>query len=434
MKLNLAYITFLFSFLFFTENSISQKIIAGPIQGETTDSSTTFWVLVKNVKDFTVVDNNSMVKFTNTEIHEDTAVNNYYKKLKAYRYKINYSKNESSILHYIIMLNNDLTINFNLNPKQYHSNSFLFGSCAYIGKGFSRGYRPWNITKIYKTMSRESSNHMVWMGDNLYLTLDHDLKNKFRIYRRYLGVRKDHDMNLFLSSNIQHYATWDDHDFGPNDCDGSYKNSDLTTSAFLNFWPNPEPANDKGIYYSFKKGEMEFFMTDSRTFRNNNGSSFLGENQLSWLKNQLLHSRATFKFIIISNQVINQVKGHESYYNFPKERASLFNFIKENNIPGIIFLSGDRHHSEVQIENIEYPYPIYDITCSAMSSPRPKFRGWGPEGHLDKRLDGSFITQHNYGKCTIIGEGNDKQLLFKFNNYKMKELYSFTIHMSQLGY
>ena len=69
-----------------------------------------------------------------------------------------------------------------------------------------------------------------------------------------------------------------------------------------------------------------------------------------------------------------------------------------------------------------------------MSSPRPKFRGWGPEGNLKARLDGSFITKHNYGKCSIIGKGVEKTLLFGFYNYKGKELFSFSIKMDELGY
>ena len=427
------HITLLICQFFLVTNSLSQKIIAGPIQGETTDSSVTFWILVKNVTDLSIIDNNSMIKFNQVLIKEDSIVNKYYKKLKAFKYKITFSHHGSSSLHYGLMLNNELFFNFNFTVLP-DNNSFLFGSCAYIGKGFSKGYRPWNMTKIYKTMAKETADHMIWMGDNLYLTLNHDLKNKFSIYRRYLGVRKDKGLNAFLSSNTPHYSTWDDHDFGPNNSDGSFKNSTLTTDAFLNFWPNPNPVNDKGIYYSFRKGDVEFFMTDSRTFRNNNGSSLLGLKQLDWLKNELLNSTATFKFIIISNQVINQVKGHESYYDFPNERKALFNFIKEKKIPGILFLSGDRHHSEVQVEDLNYPYPIYDITCSALSSPRPKFRGWGPEGDLEERMPGSFITKHNYGKCIIQGENENKKLLFKYYNYKMKELFTFSVHMKELGY
>ena len=107
---------------------------------------------------------------------------------------------------------------------------------------------------MFKTMSKDDrSKYMVWMGDNVYLLLNHDLKNNYRIYKRYIGVRKQKNMNRFLSSNKQHYATWDDHDFGPNNCDGTFKNAHLTTSAFRQFWPNPKSPNKDGIFYSFKK-------------------------------------------------------------------------------------------------------------------------------------------------------------------------------------
>ncbi len=175
-------------------------------------------------------------------------------------------------------------------------------------------------------------------------------------------------------------------------------------------------------------------MTDSRTFRRNDGSSLLGKTQLDWLKKSLLESTSIFKIIVVSNQVINHVKGHESYYDFPDERASLMTYITENKIPGILFFTGDRHHSEIQKEDKNYPYPIYDITCSALSSPRPKFRGWGPEGQIKERLLGSFITQHNYGMGTVVGDGDDKKLNILLKNRNQKVLFDFSIHMNELGY
>ena len=63
---------------------------SGPIQGETTDSSVTFWVLVKNVTDLSVVDNNSEIKFKEVIIKEDTLVNKFYKKLKPLNIKSNF--------------------------------------------------------------------------------------------------------------------------------------------------------------------------------------------------------------------------------------------------------------------------------------------------------------------------------------------------------
>ena len=175
-------------------------------------------------------------------------------------------------------------------------------------------------------------------------------------------------------------------------------------------------------------------MTDSRTFKNNNDSILLGGEQLAWLKKELLASVSTFKVIILSNQLINCVEGHESYYDFKEERKELLNFINSNKIPGVLFFSGDRHHSEINVEFNQNYYPIYDITCSALSSPRPKLRGWGPEGSLPTRVENSFITKHNYGLLLIKKNTATKSLVIRFMNKNGKLLYEHEISMSDLGY
>ena len=42
-----------------------------------------------------------------------------------------------------------------------------------------------------------------------------------------------------LLASASNYAIWDDHDFGPNDSDGSYTGKELTLEAFRMFWGNP---------------------------------------------------------------------------------------------------------------------------------------------------------------------------------------------------
>ena len=113
---------------------------------------------------------------------------------------------------------------------------FVFGSCAYISSGITRVYRPWRMNKIYKTLAHEDADKMFWIGDNLYLMPKYDTKDLKSIYNRYINIRKTKKLNSFLSSGTKHYATWDDHDYGPNNCDGNFKNGKLSKIAFLNFW------------------------------------------------------------------------------------------------------------------------------------------------------------------------------------------------------
>ena len=423
-----------FILFLFSKTLNSQKILSGPLQGHTTDTSAIFWLLTKKTSSICLINPDSNSLINSFTINEDSVVSNCFKNKKAFKYTIFFSALNSAKINYSIRLNDSQLEDYSVVKSSSNDSLFMFGSCAYIGKGFSKIYRPWNMTKIFRTMSTENTKNMIWMGDNVYLIMNHDLKNNRRIYKRYIGVRKQRNMNKLLSSSVQHYSTWDDHDFGPNNTDGTYEKASLTTAAFKNFWPNPETKNEKGIYYSFEKGDASFFMTDGRTFKNNNDSILLGREQLTWLKKELLSSVSTFKVIVLSNQLINCVEGHESYYDFKKEREELINFINSNKIPGILFLSGDRHHSEINVESNQNYYPIYDITCSALSSPRPKFRGWGPEGSLATRVENSFITKHNYGLLLITNKSAKKKLVIRFVSKNGKTLFEHEIPMKVLGY
>ena len=432
LTLNFFFVVFIL--FYFSTPLNSQKILSGPIQGHTTDTSATFWLLTKKTSSLFLSAESSVGLINSFSIQEDSIVSTNFKNKSAFKYTINFSSFNLGNINYYMGLGNMSQNEYSISLSSPNDSLFMFGSCAYIGTGYSRIYRPWNMTKIFKTMSNENTKNMLWMGDNVYLILNHDLKNTKRIYKRYIGVRRQKNMRKLLSASMQHYSTWDDHDFGPNNTDGSFKDANLTTAAFKSFWVNPVTDNKKGIYYSFKKGDASFLMTDSRTFKNNDGSTLLGEKQLNWLKNELLSSVSTFKIIILSNQLINCIQGHESYYDFEAERTDLISFINLNKIPGVLFLSGDRHHSEINIESDQNYYPIYDVTCSALSSPRPKFRGWGAEGGLSTRLENSFITKHNYGLLLIKSSNGEKSLIVRFMDKNRKKLFEHEIPMKTLGY
>lgn len=435
-------------------SSISQ-IVAGPMLGHQTDTHVEYWVMTKDA--FKLYVGKSGEGISNSEgilkIEEDNidpsfdlliSADKVYKGYKIW--KVQYPKTvlsdgDSLIFApvYIDFRNGggrsvafNEKVPFLFSEKKY--DEFLIGSCAYIGKGFSKIYRPWNANSIYNIMAKEDADYMLWMGDNIYLILNHDMKDAKSIYQRYVGVRENNKLNNFLSNGMEHYSTWDDHDYGPNNSDGSYEGKDLTTQAFQEFWCNPKPAGSEGIYYKMTKGDADIFMTDGRTFRNNDGSAMLGDTQLEWLKTSLKNSKAAFKVVVVGSQVIQKAKGHESYVDFPEERNDLLAFIENEEIPGVIFFTGDRHHSEVAKMDREGHYALYDVTCSAISSPRPKFRGWGPEGKSGNRVDDIFITKHNYAKCSISGPEENLKLTIEFKLSSGKVEDTFSVEMKDLGY
>lgn len=438
----------------FLHSNLFSQIVAGPMLGNQNGDFVEYWVMTNNASKIYVGKEGKGVSgnegtYMIEEEKLDQKYDQFYSNDKIYKgyksWKVKYPKelltDGSTLIFapvYMSFEGKGKNIEFKQKKKmtynEHQYDVFLMGSCAYIGKGFSKIYRPWNVNKIYNTMAEEDAGYMLWMGDDIYLVLNHDLKNHSSVYKRYVGVRKSKQLDNFLSNGIEHYSTWDDHDFGPNNSDGTFDGKDMTTKIFNDFWCNPQPEGDDGIYYKITKGDADIFMTDGRTFRNNDGSSMLGKTQMEWLKNSLRSSTAPFKIIVIGTQVIQKGLGHESYVDFPEERKELLDFLEEENIPGAMFFSGDRHHTEVAKLERNNHYTLYDITCSGMSSPRPKFRGWGPEGKSENRVDDIFITNHNYAKCIISGPKENRKLTFEFKlpNGKVKD--TFSVEMKDLGY
>jgi len=414
---------FIWSFAF------SQNIVCGPILGECSDSSATFWVMTKKTDSIVV---SSLDKSVFCSVLKDTIMDSLFKKHQAF--KLFFKHNSTDSISYSIKLSDKKIVDFTYRVKP-KNNDFLFGSCAFIADGVSRAYRFWNTTKIYRTMTKERVDKMIWMGDNLYLMPFYDLKTLKRIYNRYIGIRSNEDLAGFLTSGIKHYSTWDDHDFGPNNCEGSFENANLTTLAFNNFWVNNPKNNHENISSVVNNDDVDFFLTDSRSKRSLSDGSYLGLDQLDKLKNDLKNSKAIFKIIVSGSQVINPLKDHESYLDFPKERSDLIHFIQKENIKGVIFFSGDRHHSEIYLENKEsYRYGLYDLTCSPLSSPKHRLKFSKHLKNVNNRVEKSLILKKNYGYGKIILIDSKKALEITFKNKNGDNINSFTFTQEMLGY
>ena len=420
----------LIAFLFLLKNNYSQKVICGPMLGPCTDSSMSVWYMTKNEKESSSFTLKSYNKYT---IISDTNMDLFRGKYNAYQVFFK-EKNLEKI---------DFSLSSKKLNKQYSFNnsnnnsSFVFGSCAYISSGITRVYRFWRMNKIYKTLAGEDADKMFWIGDNLYLMPKYDTKDLKSVYNRYISIRKTKKLNSFLSSGIKHYATWDDHDYGPNNCDGNFKNGKLTKTAFLNFWINENIPKDSGIYNVVHHPNIDFFLLDTKTFYNVGEGSFLGKTQLSWLKSELLNSKATFKVLVFSNQVVNPLTNHETInkVKYRHEKEELFNYIHQQNINGVLIFSGDRHFAEIQKEKQEhFHYPMFDVTSSPLSSPRHHvFFIKEKENHLT-RVDGSLFLNKNYVKGSVVLKDGVKHLNLIYKNKWGKPVYDFTLSEKDLGY
>lgn len=316
--------------------------------------------------------------------------------------------------------------------------NFAIGSCTYVSeKRFDRPGKPYGSNyEIFTAIHKKNPDFMLWLGDNTYLR-ESDWNSRTGFLHRYTHTRSLKELQPLLAST-HHYAIWDDHDFGPNNSDPSYPMKETASEFFKLFWGNPnyDVINKGGITGSFQWADLEFFLLDNRYFRtaNNNFTGkreLLGKAQIDWLVNALSASYAPFKFIVIGNQVISSEADYENYAIYPEEKAYLLNKIREARIEGVIFLDGDRHHTVLsKMQESRKVYPIYDLTCSPLTS------GWNKnkEEFNVYKLEETLVGQHNFGMLKVSGPRKDRVLTIQINDKDGKELWTKEIKAQDLKY
>ncbi|MEJ6523869.1 MAG: alkaline phosphatase D family protein, partial [Opitutales bacterium] len=96
----------------------------------------------------------------------------------------------------------------------------------------------------------------------------------------------------------------------------------------------------------------------------------LGDAQFEWLINGLKNSKARFKMIISGSTLHHSKVDGWRIYTFSRHR--LFDAIKENEISGAMYVSGDVHQSLVweHHESDRVGYPMIEIVSSGITNGR----------------------------------------------------------------
>lgn len=313
--------------------------------------------------------------------------------------------------------------------------SFTFGSCAYINeKKYDRPGDPYGGDyQIFTSIAEKDPDFMIWGGDNMYLR-EADWNSRTGIMHRFTHTRSNEEMQPLLAS-VHHYATWDDHDYGPNNSDRSFPQKHITEEAFNLFWGNlnTNVTGAGGVTNRFTWADCEFFLLDNRYFRSPNfrktgERQMLGEAQIQWLIDALRNSRAPFKFVVMGGQAINDYAYFENYATFPEERAKLFSLLAAEDIPGVIFLTGDRHHTILSKMERPADYPLYDLTCSSLTA-----SAHGPrEQENSYRVEGTAVGERNFSVLSVSGPRKDRVLKIEVFDVEGESLWDYTIKASEL--
>ena len=290
--------------------------------------------------------------------------------------------------------------------------TIAFASCA-------RSDQP---RQIWDSILKADPDLFLFIGDNVYVDIPRPPKGGADFERTYSEFQTNQPGWRELREQVPVLATWDDHDYGLNDAGKEFPLKDVAQQQFIKFFdlPQASPVRDRpGVYEAHifgRKGQrVQVILLDTRTFRDpikrnpngrvnglgpyvaseNAGASMLGQAQWDWLEEQL-KKPTEVRVIASSIQVLADEHGWETWGNMIQERERLFKLIGDTGANGVVFISGDRHHTEIsRIQGAATPYPIWDFTNSGMNEKTKKI------SEPNRHRVGEALRVSNFGLIQI---------------------------------
>lgn len=325
--------------------------------------------------------------------------------------------------------------------------SFLVGSCLYVneprfdrpGEGYGKTLRTLELA------AETGADFMVWLGDNWYYR-EADYSSVSGLWHRAQHDRSIPEMQKLLGV-MHHYATWDDHDYGPNDSNWSFEFKDEALTIFKNYWGNPSHGerDNPGVYTKWYWGDAAFVLMDDYFYRDDvllnqdtTDKRMWGRRQLEWLKQSLLQFKEqghyTFKFIGNGTQILQTVVSGSSHQEYRAEREELLQFIAEHKITGVVFLTGDVHHSGIYRQRLGESGPwVYEITSSPLSAGSWKVET-SPKAADPAVIKETLVGDQNFVHVRVTGAGAERALVVTSTDKQGAQRFEHTIKATDLGY
>lgn len=341
---------------------------------------------------------------------------------------------------------------------------YIVGSCRYLRVTLGVPSAPAKGDRIFAAIhdlahsTPTPINALVMTGDQVYvddlnvIAPDHkyqDILHKYRTAFSQPHIKK-------LMSQLPTYMILDDHEIEDN-------------------WPANESASDKSLFknamaayelyqashgpahtlqtngqltntlehywYQFGEGDIQWFVTDSRTRRNlsANDRRILDTEQEYALLKWLIHSPARVKFVVTSVMFYPDRKSHgdDAWKAFPEQRLRLLKTIRSHRLKNVIFVSGDVHGSLTsRLTHSEDPdFEVHTIVssplCNSALLPYAKASTFILDQPLASVADGEYrhelsspvISEDNFAQLEIDAD----QLRVTFHDREGKALQTMAI-------
>lgn len=285
----------------------------------------------------------------------------------------------------------------------------------------------------WKNMADRRPLAYLGLGDNVYIdVVERRGAQRMFYYRRCLSpAYRD------LISSVGMYAVWDDHDMAMNDsAGGAGMNKPWKMpnwKVFKENWNNPAYGGGTdmpGTWHSFSLGDVDFFMTDGRFYREKKDKTMLGPDQKKWLLESLAASKGKFKVIASGTMFADGAdkKGRDSWAGTwaRDERNEIFDLINEHKIDGVILISGDRHRSDIWKIDRPDGYPLYEFVSAKVTNE-----------HTHETFPNavwSYNKGNFWGQLSFDLRPEDPVMTFKCVDISGKVVKEFPLSLSQLSH
>lgn len=262
---------------------------------------------------------------------------------------------------YVYMTNTSLSGSFN--TSDVHPKKWSLGTASCIMPFFP--YNPLDsalrirgLEYLSNHVSKVSMDMFLFLGDFIYIDIPYRFGYSNQHYRD--AYRKIYASPSWSKSllNMPWLHMYDDHEI-TNDFSGQ-RDAELWPNAMEPYFSyqqvgNPACSPKSNLagktYYTFKKGDVSFFVMDTRRYRSGpevqDGpqKTMLGKNQLTALKQWLINGERSWKVVVSSVPFTRNWRGEESvdsWAGFLTERQEILEYMWD--VKGVIVLSGVSHH------------------------------------------------------------------------------------------
>lgn len=412
--------------------SHSNRPVHGPLVGNVTGSSASFWVRTATETSVVVAVSDAATQkviATSPGVRSDakedfTAVAN----VSGLTPDTEYS--------YSLSLGGEVCVSenkqqFRTLPAKGEAGKFV------IAFGGGSGYVPPN-ERMWDTIGSFAPQAILLFGDNVYIDDPESVVMQQYTYHR----RQSRPEWRKLTARSPVFTIWDDHDFGTDDSWGGadinvpFWKKDWVFPTFRQNWANPGYGGgdeQPGCWYTFHIGDVDFIMLDCRYYRTSPDEApetrtMLGPVQKKWLKEQLTSINGTFKVICSSVPWDFRTKGDstDTWNGYRQEHEEILSFLESENIEGVILMSADRHRSDAW--KIERPvgYDLYEFNSSRLTNQHV---------HPTMEDEGAIFSYNelqSFGLVTFDTTVEDPQVTYEVVNIDGDKPHSITVKRSVL--